>query len=114
MSINFDLYTVEDKYINTGRWSPITRTYSPGPGPVSSTASTRASSDTCNAAISQQFCRHKYPTHLHTLRPEQGDYIPARLLDISTRGKRNVDGVLSPRQRGCEADTAVRSATVNK
>ena len=112
MSINFDLYTVEDKYINTGLWSPITLTYSPGPRPRVQHSLHHAPPPTHAMLQLANSSADTNTRHTYTLPGQNKEII--YLLDISTRGKRNVDGVLSPRLRGFEADTAARSATVNK
>ena len=99
MSINFDLYTAADKYINTGRWSPITLTYSPGPRtpapcpaqPPHAPPPTHAMLQLANSSADTN-TRHTY-----TLSGYNNEIY---LLDISTREKRNVDGMLSPRLRG--------------
>ena len=100
MSINFDLYTVKDKYINTGLWSPITLTYSPGPRPRPRVQHSLHHAPPPTHAMLQlaNSFADTNTRHTYTLSGYNNEII--YLLDISTREKRNVDGMLSPRVRG--------------
>ena len=111
MSINFDLYTVEDKYINTGRWSPITRTYSPGPGPRPRVQHSLHHAPPPTHAMLQlaNSSADTNTRHTYTLSSYNNEII---YLDIYLHGKREM--LMECYRRGCEVDTAARSATLNK
>ena len=101
MSINFDLYTVADKYINTGRWSPITRTYSPWtPAPCPAQSSLHHAPPPTHAMLqlANSFAdtntRHTYTLSGHNNEIMYLLYLHGkREMLISTK-------MLSPRQRG--------------